>query len=103
MKVIIAGRLSCSPANWAIVCPLRLRVVFGISRNAPRRLGASCLMGAVIDAKTGKVNWWNFSICCWLGDVDDKFQPIEFRLNSKLIVFSGARNEKGGDVGAHFY
>ncbi|MCM3869832.1 MAG: hypothetical protein ND895_03895 [Pyrinomonadaceae bacterium] len=65
--------------------------------------GTTCLMGAIIDAKTGKVYWWNFSICCWSPDVDQKFQPIEFRLNSKLIVFSGARNEKDGDIGAHFY
>jgi hypothetical protein len=65
--------------------------------------GTTCLMGAIIDAKTGKVYWWNFSICCWSSDVDDQFQPIEFRLNSRLIVFSGARNEKDGDVGAHFY
>lgn len=65
--------------------------------------GTSCLMGAVIDAKTGKVYWWHFSICCWGSEVDDNFQPIEFRLNSKLIVFSGARNEKDGDNGAHFY
>ena len=65
--------------------------------------GASCVTGAVIDAKTGNVHWWNFSVCCWNSNVDDKFQPIEVRLNSKLIVFSGARNEKDGDVGAHFY
>lgn len=65
--------------------------------------GAECLMGAIIDAKTGKVYWWNFSICCWGTDVDDKFNPIEFRPDSKLIVFSGLRNEKDGDDGAHFY
>ena len=64
--------------------------------------GTSCLMGAVIDAKTGRVHWWNFSICCW-NSIDDNFKPIEFRLNSKLIVFSGARNEKEGDEAAHFY
>ena len=65
--------------------------------------GTTCMMGAVIDAKTGKVYWWNFTICCWSPDVDDRFQPIEFRLTSRLIVFSGARNEEDGDVGAHFY
>jgi len=65
--------------------------------------GTACLMGAVIDAKTGKVYWWGFSICCWRAEVDDNFQPIEFRLNSKLIVFSGIRNEKDNDNGAHFY
>lgn len=65
--------------------------------------GTTCLMGAVIDAKTGKVYWWGFSICCWSSEVDGNFRPIEFRLNSKLIVFSGARNEKNDDSGAHFY
>lgn len=29
--------------------------------------------------------------------------PIEFRLNSRLIVFTGIRNEQDGDQGAHFY
>jgi hypothetical protein len=65
--------------------------------------GSSCVMGAVIDAKTGAVYWWDFTVCCWPGEVDDKFEPIVVRLNSKLIVFAGARNEKEGDVGTHFY
>jgi hypothetical protein len=64
--------------------------------------GTECLQGAVIDARTGKVYWWDFTICCW-GATDDKFNPIEFRPESKLIVFSGQRNEKEGDDGAHFY
>ncbi len=64
--------------------------------------GTSCLVGAVIDAKTGKVHWWDFTLCCW-EDVDENFKPFEFRLDSKLIVFSGARSEKDGDNGAHFY
>jgi hypothetical protein len=64
--------------------------------------GAGCLMGAVIDAKTGKVYWWDFSICCW-ENTDENFKPIEARLDSTLLVFSGLRNEKEGDNGAHFY
>jgi hypothetical protein len=36
-------------------------------------------------------------------EVDDKFQPVLFRLNSTLIILSGLRNEKDGDQGAHFY
>lgn len=64
--------------------------------------GAECLMGAVIDAQTGKVYWFDFTICCW-GATDDNFEPIEFRKDSKLIVFSGLRNEREGDDGAHFY
>ena len=66
--------------------------------------GSQCIMGAAIDAKTGKVYWWNFSICCWRGfDNDENFKPIEVRLNSKLIIFFGHRNEKDGDNGAHYY
>jgi hypothetical protein len=64
--------------------------------------GSECLLGAVIDAKTGKVYQWDFSICCWEGG-DDNFRPVEFRLHSELIVFSGRRNEGEGDNGAHFY
>ena len=65
--------------------------------------GTECRDGAVIDAKTGKVYTWDFSICCWPMDVPDSFQPIDVRLNSSLIVFTGMRNEKEGDVGKHFY
>lgn len=65
--------------------------------------GTGCLMGAVIDARTGRVHWWDFSVCCWGHDVDDNFEPIGVRLNSRLIIFTGARNEKEGDVGTHFY
>jgi hypothetical protein len=36
------------------------------------------------------------------GDVDDSFEPIEGRLNSRLIVLSGRRDEKG-IIGRHFY
>lgn len=65
--------------------------------------GAQCLMGAVINAKTGRVSWFPHTTCCWGTEVDDRFEPIEFRLNSRLVVFSGLRNEKEGDDGAHFY
>ena len=65
--------------------------------------GAECLMGAVIDAKTGKVFGFPHPICCWGASVDNNFKPIEFRVESKLIIFSGLRNEKENDTGAHFY
>jgi len=65
--------------------------------------GTSCVMGAIIDAKIGRVHWWDFSVCCWNSDVDDKSGPIQVKLNSRLIIFSGARNEKEGDIGTHFY
>jgi hypothetical protein len=65
--------------------------------------GAQCLMGAVINAKTGRVFWIPHTTCCWGTEVDERFVPIEFRLNSRLVVFSGLRDEKEGDDGAHFY
>ncbi|HEX7333686.1 MAG TPA: hypothetical protein VF290_19450, partial [Pyrinomonadaceae bacterium] len=66
--------------------------------------GAGCLMGAAIDANTGKVYWFPHTICCWNEtERDDNFNPIEFRLSSRLVVFTGLRNEREGDQGAHFY
>ncbi len=64
--------------------------------------GTECLAGAIIDANLGTVYWLPHTICCW-GDVGEKFRPIKYRLDSRLIVFSGERNEKEGDGGAHFY
>jgi hypothetical protein len=62
--------------------------------------GAECLMGAVIDANTGRVYWVPFTICCWPDSVD---RPIEYRLHSRLLIFSGLRDEKDGDGGVHYY
>ena len=62
--------------------------------------GAECLMGAVIDANTGHVYWFPFTICCWSGDVD---RPIDYRIHSRLLIFTGIRSEKEGDEGVHYY
>ena len=62
--------------------------------------GAECLMGALIDANSGHVHWIPFTICCWPFEIDD---PIAYRLDSTLVVFSGTRNEKDGDNGTHYY
>lgn len=52
-------------------------------------------MGVMIDAKTGKFIGGINSLL-W-DEVGDNFAPIECRLNSKLIVFTGARNEEEDD------
>jgi hypothetical protein len=66
--------------------------------------GAMCLMGAVIDAKTGKIYWLPHTTCCWKFG-DDDFAPVEFLSNSRLIIFSGLRNEseKDNEDDSHFY
>ena len=43
------------------------------------------------------------TLCCWGAGVDEKFNPVEFRPNSRLIILSGARNEKEGDLATRFY
>lgn len=60
--------------------------------------GASCVMSAAIDAKTGAVAWLPFTVCCWPADVQE---PLEHRLDSRLLVVHGSRNEQGG--GTHYY
>jgi hypothetical protein len=59
-------------------------------------------MGAAIDANTGAVTWFPGTICCW-AETDDKFEPVLYKLTSRLILFSGARNEKDGDDARHYY
>lgn len=62
--------------------------------------GAECLTAVAIDAKTGRVAWVPFSICCFPENVDE---PIQFRLDSSLIMFAGLRNEEGPRHESHFY
>jgi hypothetical protein len=64
--------------------------------------GGGCVMGAAIDLNTGTVAWFPGTICCW-AETDDKFEPVRYKLTSRLIVFSGERNEKDGDDGQHYY
>jgi len=59
--------------------------------------GASCVMGAIIDASNGRVAWLPFTVCCGRGDA----APIDFRRDSALIVIHGMRNEQGS--GTFYY
>jgi hypothetical protein len=63
--------------------------------------GTSCVTGAVVDVATGEVTWLPFSICC-ATSTDSGFNPINFKPNSRLVVFAGLRNEEQ-PMGAHFY
>jgi hypothetical protein len=42
------------------------------------------------------------SVSGWF-DTHDKFEAIDFRHSSRLLVLSGARSEKKGDMGRHYY
>lgn len=65
--------------------------------------GMKCVMGAAVDLRTGHAAWLPGTLCCWPADVDDRFEPVKFRLDSTLVVLSGLRNEREGDQGTHFY
>jgi hypothetical protein len=62
--------------------------------------GASCVMGAAIDAKTGSVTWLPFTVCCW----DLKItEPLEYRPDSQLLILHGSLDEKGAGSEVHYY
>jgi hypothetical protein len=60
--------------------------------------GASCIMIAAIDRRSGQVFWLPFTLCCWKADIAE---PLEFRTGSSLLVLHGSRNESGG--GTYYY
>ncbi len=62
--------------------------------------GTACAGTGLMDAQTGRVIVAHH-MSGW-GDVTDEFEAIEGRLNSRLIVLSGQRDEKG-IIGRHFY
>ncbi len=63
--------------------------------------GASCVQAAALDAKTGKVTWLPFTVCCASTNAEPDAEPLDFRLNSRLLVVTGSRNEEGS--GRYFY
>ncbi|WP_052732269.1 hypothetical protein [Hymenobacter terrenus] len=68
--------------------------------------GAECLSSAIIDVKTGTVYFNDVSTCCWFSapaaTPTEDFEPIRFRLNSRLIIFTGLLGEAGRN-GAHYF
>lgn len=55
--------------------------------------GTNCLMGAVINARSGYVQFLPGTVCCWL-DTNENINPIEFRTDSNLLVLTGLINEQ---------
>lgn len=61
--------------------------------------GANCLMGVVINARTGRVAFLPGTVCCW--DVD-RDSPMDYRTDSNLIIFNGLINEEEPKA-KHYY
>jgi hypothetical protein len=85
-------RITEASKQWANFAGHHVLVTWGC--------GTQCQTGAILNLPTGKVTFLP-AICCW-GDVDDKFKPVEFRKESRLVVLSGQINEQG-DNAAHFF
>jgi len=62
--------------------------------------GASRLMAAAIDAKTGNVAWLPFTVCCWDSNITE---PLEYHRDSRLLIVHGSRDEKGMGSETNFY
>ena len=60
--------------------------------------GASCVLVAAIDKKTGRVIWLPYTLCCWKLEITE---PVHFQANSDLLILNGQRNERGA-VGPHY-
>lgn len=85
-------RLTAASKQWANFAGHHVLTTWGC--------GTQCITGAILNLPTGKATFLP-TICCW-GDVDDKFKPIEFRKESRLVVFSGQINEQGENA-TYFY
>jgi len=57
--------------------------------------GASCVMAAAIDAKTGVVTRLPFTVSNWPLEVTE---PLVYKPDSRLLVIHGSRNEKGNGI-----
>ncbi len=60
--------------------------------------GSACVNAAIVEAATGKIIAIPFSISGWRR-THDNFAAVEFRHNSRLIVFNGALNEEPDTMG----
>jgi hypothetical protein len=98
------------PKNWDEDVRLRLLDTVGTSSRANFAgryfmavwgCGSACVTGAIVEARTGRV-YALPTVSSWF-EVHDKFEGIDFRHNSHLVVLSGQRSEKKGDMGQHFY
>ena len=65
--------------------------------------GTECLMGAAIDARTGRVTFLPFATCCFSMAPEGTQDMVAFRPDSTLIVLLGARDGREADIGAHEY
>lgn len=64
--------------------------------------GSACVNAGIVEAATGTIIDVPFSISGWRR-THDNFAAVEFRHNSRLVVFNGALNEEESTMGRHYY
>lgn len=62
--------------------------------------GSACAQPTFLDVTNGRITEFD-TVSGWR-EVTDDFEPVLSRADSRLVVFSGSRNEKGVN-GLHFY
>lgn len=69
--------------------------------------GTQCVTGAAVDLRSGRVTWLpGGTLCCWGSGPQGPARevvPLRYRLDSRLLVLDGARHEREGDQGEHYY
>ncbi|MCR0983115.1 hypothetical protein [Roseomonas populi] len=65
--------------------------------------GTECLYGAAVNLRTGRVTFLPFATCCVGEAPNGDERMVAFRQDSTLLVLLGMRDERGGDIGSHYY
>jgi hypothetical protein len=63
--------------------------------------GGQCLMGAVINARSGFVQFLPGTICCWF-EAGEDINPIDFERGSDLLILTGLVDEEE-PLARHYY
>lgn len=66
--------------------------------------GSSCLRYVVVDVQTGHVYFDNNTITSdGLSGISEAARPLDFRLNSRLLIFTGRIDEVKAGPGPHYF
>lgn len=62
--------------------------------------GGGCLQIFALDARTGEVHWLPFTVSWGPEDAsfDTEIMPLDYRIDSALLVVAGSRNEHGHGI-----
>lgn len=63
--------------------------------------GGQCLMGAVINARSGYVQFLPGTICCWL-EAGEDINLVDYERDSDLLILTGLVNEEE-PMARHYY